>query len=66
MEFNCKTCKFKKKCRGRISKGSRICKERLGLLEKREETHYHPHIVFWALYNYSRRNKNVSKEGGKV
>jgi len=52
--ISCKTCKSKKKCKG-ISKGSKKCQELLGLIEVVKEKGYHPHIMFWALYNLSRR-----------
>jgi len=53
--ISCKTCKYKKKCKGRVAKGSNKCQELLGLVEKKEEKAYHPHILLWALYNTSRK-----------
>ena len=50
-EISCKTCAYRKKCKGKISKGSRKCQENLGLVEKKEEKAYHPHIMYWGLYN---------------
>ena len=50
-EISCKTCDYKKKCKGRWSKGSKHCQELLGLVEKKEEKQMHPHILLWAMYN---------------
>jgi len=50
-QISCKNCKHKKKCQGRVRKGSSLCKQRLGLIEKKEGKQYHPHILLWAVYN---------------
>jgi len=49
-QISCKTCKYKKKCKN-ISKGSRACQEKLGLVERKKDKSMHPHIMYWALYN---------------
>jgi len=49
--LKCKDCKYKKKCKGKISKGSRKCQELLGLVEKKVEEKMHPHVILWGLYN---------------
>jgi len=59
--ISCKTCKYKKKCKG-VSKGSRKCQEKLGLMEKKIEPSYHPHLLLWALYNVNGGKPNVKTE----
>jgi len=49
--ISCKTCKHKKKCKGKWSKGSSKCQQMLGLEEKKEEKQLHPHVILWGLYN---------------
>jgi len=53
-KISCKTCKYKKKCKN-ISKGSTKCQEMLGLIEKKVEKNYHPHILLWGIYNTMRK-----------
>ena len=59
---SCKYCKFKKRCRKQgVSKGSRICQENLGLIEKREvkgvSNRAKTTAILWAIYNNSKRQK---------
>lgn len=50
-DISCKTCKHKKKCKGKTSKRSQLCQQYLGLVEKKVEKDIHPHIMYWALMN---------------
>jgi len=60
---SCKYCKYRKRCRKHgISKGSRVCQENLGLIEKKEEVkgvsdRAKTTAILWAIYNNSKRQK---------
>ena len=48
--ISCKTCQHRKRCKG-ISKGSKSCQEKLGLVSVEKEKEINPHIMLWGLYN---------------
>ena len=46
--IRCPDCEHFRKCYGRVSKGSAVCKERIGIIPKARERHKTKSISFWA------------------